>query len=168
MVSVMTTGTAIQRNPHVEVGFSPTIALISVVRAFVSDFYARVLSSDVREMVSMATHELLENAVKYGDAVRAAPQIHFAMSANSKLIEITVVNGSTKSEQIEELERHVHEITGAQDRAAAYFGRLRELASHPDQSGKLGIYRIVFEGEFDLDVAFADQVVTVRAKRVVE
>jgi two-component sensor histidine kinase len=75
MVSVMTTGTAIQRNPHVEVGFSPTIALISVVRAFVSDFYARVLSSDVREMVSMATHELLENAVKYGIEDRATFRI---------------------------------------------------------------------------------------------
>lgn len=116
----------------------------------------------------MTASELLENAVKYGDAVRAAPLIQFAMSANSKLIEIVVASGSTKLEQVQELERHVNEITGAQDRASTYFGRLRELVTHPSESGKLGIYRIVFEGEFDLDVAFADEVVTVRAKRVVE
>ena len=48
-----------------------------------------------------------------------------------------------------------------------YFSRLRELVNEPNQGSKLGIYRIVFEGEFDLEVAFADEVVTVSAKRVV-
>jgi hypothetical protein len=123
--------------------------------------------SGVRYAAMMTASELLENAVKYGDAVDAAPQIQFAMSANSRLIEIVVASGSRKKEQVQELERHVNEITGAQDRAATYFGRLRELVGQPSQSGKLGIYRIVFEGEFDLDVLYADDVVTVRAKRVV-
>jgi hypothetical protein len=123
--------------------------------------------SGVRYAAMMTASELLENAVKYGDAVHAAPQIQFAMSANSRLIEIVVASGSRKKEQVQELERHVNEITGAQDRAATYFGRLRELVTQPSQSGKLGIYRIVFEGEFDLDVLYADDVVTVRAKRVV-
>jgi hypothetical protein len=48
-----------------------------------------------------------------------------------------------------------------------YFGRLRELANEPGQSSKLGIFRVVFEGEFDLDVGYEDGVVTVCAKRVV-
>ena len=44
---------------------------------------------------------------------------------------------------------------------------MRELVTQPNQSSKLGIYRVVFEGEFDLDVEFVDDVVTVRARRAV-
>jgi len=110
---------------------------------------------------------LLENAVKYGDWSAEGGGAQFGMSANSKLIEITVTSGSTSSERVSELKRHVEEITGAHDRSAMYFNRLRELVNEPNQGSKLGIYRIVFEGEFDLDVAFANEVVTVSAKRVV-
>ena len=124
-------------------------------------------SSGLRYAAMMTASELLENAVKYGEAVRNAPAIQFAMTANSKHIEIAVSNGTTKVERVLELKRHVHEITSAQDRSAMYFGRLRELVTQPNQSSKLGIYRVVFEGEFDLDVEFVDDVVTVRARRAV-
>ncbi len=124
-------------------------------------------SSAVRYAAMMTSSELLENAVKYGEPVRQAPTIQFGMSANSKLIEITVSNGSTRAERVLELRRHVEEITAAQDRSAMYFSRLRELVNEPNQGSKLGIYRIVFEGEFDLRVAFVDEVVTVTARRVV-
>lgn len=124
-------------------------------------------SSGLRYAAMMTASELLENAIKYGDAVGQATIVQFSLVANSKVIEIAVTNGSTKPERVQELRRHVREITSAPDRSAMYFGRLRELVTQPEQSSKLGIYRVVFEGEFELDVAFADDVVTVRAKRVV-
>lgn len=124
-------------------------------------------SSALRYAAMMTSSELLENAVKYGEPVRDAPVIQFGLSANSKLIEIKISNGSTRVERVLELKRHVQEITAAQDRSAMYFGRLRELVNEPNQGSKLGIYRIVFEGEFDLEVAFVSEVVTVTAKRVI-
>jgi hypothetical protein len=124
-------------------------------------------ASGLRYAAMMTASELLENAVKYGEAVHDAPAIQFVLTADSKLIEISVTNGSTKIDRVLELKRHVNEITAAPDRSAMYFGRLRELVTQPDQSSKLGIYRVVFEGEFELAVGFADDIVTVRAKRVV-
>lgn len=49
-----------------ELQFCPSASLIQVVRRFVSDFYERVLEDpDAVSRVALATHELLENAVKY-------------------------------------------------------------------------------------------------------
>lgn len=123
--------------------------------------------SAVRYAAMMSSSELLENAVKYGEPVGTTDGIVFELKADPALVEITVANGTTHDERVQELRRHVHDITAAQDRSAMYFGRLRELVSRPSESSKLGVYRVVFEGEFDLDVHFADNVVTVHARRVV-
>jgi anti-sigma regulatory factor (Ser/Thr protein kinase) len=49
-----------------ELTFSPDITLISVVRRFVSTFYGHVLEDkDASSRITVATHELLENACKY-------------------------------------------------------------------------------------------------------
>ncbi|GAC1352654.1 MAG: hypothetical protein NVSMB1_17690 [Polyangiales bacterium] len=51
---------------HFELAFSPNILLVSPVRRFVSEFYATALNDpETASRVGMATHELLENAVKY-------------------------------------------------------------------------------------------------------
>src|SRR5258706_15726760 len=49
-----------------ELAFSPNMRLIAVVRRFVSDFYSEVLSdAEITSRLTVASHELLENAVKY-------------------------------------------------------------------------------------------------------
>src|SRR5215207_10004521 len=49
-----------------ELNFRPSFELISIVRRFVSDFYKNMLNdADAVSRVALATHELLENAVKY-------------------------------------------------------------------------------------------------------
>src|SRR5689334_7637909 len=49
-----------------ELQFRPSATLIQVVRRFVFDFYEGVLDDpDTVARVALATHELLENAVKY-------------------------------------------------------------------------------------------------------
>jgi len=39
------------------------------------------------------------------------------------------------------------------------------LLAHPDESGKLGVYRIGFEGGFELACEYTKSVVTVTATR---
>ena len=46
-----------------ELTFGPTMVLIRLVRQFVSDFYNKVLDRETTQMVGIATHELLENAL---------------------------------------------------------------------------------------------------------
>lgn len=166
MASVMTTGTAIQRNPHVEVGFSPTIALISVVRAFVSDFYARVLSSDVREMVSMATHELLENAVKYGIEDRATFRIEVEHRDTEDHALIRMQNRSTP-EHIEHLRAVLARIHEHPDRLAHYVALMRETAKREHGSG-LGLARISAEAGMDLRLEVDGDLVSIHAHCAVE
>src|SRR6476659_8158273 len=52
--------------PFVDLSFSPNIGLVSMVRQFASDFYTEQLGpGDAVSRIALATHEILENAVKY-------------------------------------------------------------------------------------------------------
>src|ERR1700754_824640 len=49
-----------------ELRFQPTVALVSTVRRFVTDFYREQFhDADVSDRLAMATHEMLENTVHY-------------------------------------------------------------------------------------------------------
>ena len=59
----------------------------------------------------------------------------------------------------------MQELAGAADKQALYLARLEELLANAEESGKLGIYRIGFEGGFDLQLDYTNHVVTVTATR---
>src|SRR5947208_408106 len=57
---------AAPREAHFELTFAPNLELVSVVRQFISTFYAQILAdTETVHRVALAAHELLENAVKY-------------------------------------------------------------------------------------------------------
>ena len=122
-------------------------------------------SPDLRSSAMMTASELVENAIKYGEGVPASENVSFHLEASDEGIRIEVANGSTNKQGVCELERRIREITTVEDKQALYVARLSELLSHPGDSGKLGIYRIGFEGGFDLRVDYTDHVVTVTATR---
>lgn len=121
--------------------------------------------SSLRSAAVMVTSELVENAVKYGEAVPAAPRISVALTVNETAIIVKVTNGSPDSSAVAELGRRVDEIMSAPDKSVLYLARLEELMSAPTEAGKLGLYRIAFEGEFDLQLTYREQVVTMTATR---
>ena len=121
--------------------------------------------SALRSAAVMVTSELVENAVKYGEAVPEAPQISVMLKVVDTSITIIVTNGSADASGVAALARRVDEITSAPDKSALYFARLEELMSQPNESGKLGLYRIAFEGEFELQLSYRDQVVKMTATR---
>src|SRR4051794_23296170 len=166
MASMMNTGTANQGNPHVEVGFSPTIALISVVRAFVSDFYARVLSSNVCEMVAMATHELLENAVKYGIDDRATLRVDVENRELSDRVSIRIRNRSAPV-NIQPLREVMARMQAEADPLAHYVALMRETAKRKHGSG-LGLARIRAEAGMELSLEVDGDMVCILAQCDVE
>jgi len=119
----------------------------------------------LRSAAVMTASELVENAIKYGENVAAAPSVNFSLQASAGQIAIRVVNGSTNVAGVAELDRRVKELATAPNKQALYLGRLEQLLAHPDESGKLGIYRIGFEGGFDLALDYQNDVVTVTATR---
>ena len=50
---------------YLELSFAPNAKLVSMVRRFVMQFYREMLSDDAASRTGLATHELLENAVKF-------------------------------------------------------------------------------------------------------
>jgi two-component sensor histidine kinase len=51
----------------VDLTLAPSVGMIAAIRAFVTKFYQPSLSPDAVSRVALATHELLENAMRYGD-----------------------------------------------------------------------------------------------------
>jgi hypothetical protein len=113
----------------------------------------------------MVTSELIENAVKYGEAVGAAPSISMSLSLSPDKLIISVRNGCTDVASVKALENRIREICEAPDKSTLYMARLEELLNNPCESGKLGLYRIAFEGEFDLHFDYTQKVVSIIATR---
>ena len=120
----------------------------------------------LRSAAVMTASELVENAVKFSDNGPEARAVIFELDAAPELLRIRVVNGSRDAPGVAELRRRVQELRGAEDKQALYLARLEALLTQPDDdSGKLGIYRIGFEGGFDVQLDYANDVVSMVATR---
>jgi hypothetical protein len=122
-------------------------------------------SAELRTAASMAVSELVENAIKHGESVPAAPDIRFSMWARGGLLWIETINGSTDQAGVRELMDRVNEISSTKDRAALYVARLEQLLATPTERAKLGLYRVASEGECDLKCSYREQVVSITATR---
>lgn len=111
----------------------------------------------------MVASELIENAVKYGEAVPASSDIQLSMSLNGGRLVLCVSNGCADRAAVAQLGQRIQEIADAPDKAALYMARLEQLMTETSESGKLGLYRIAFEGEFDLSFSYRDGVVSITA-----
>src|SRR5687767_3093390 len=86
------------RNAYFELNFRPNVALVSVVRRFVTEFYQRFLSDpDGTSRVALATHELLENAVKYSKDGETTIRIDVDHKANPKTVCIMLRNRAAEA-----------------------------------------------------------------------
>lgn len=152
---------------RLQLSFQPMWPNVRKIRQEVTaalDAYPR----DLRSAAVMTAAELVENAIKYGESVPAAEAVTFVLDASPGQLRIRVANGSTNAAAVAELARRVAELTRATDKQALYLTRLEELLADGDQSGKLGVYRIGFEGAFSLECDYTDSVVTMTATRDVD
>jgi len=149
---------------HLELTFEPMWPNVRKIRQQVSTAL-EACRQELRSAAMMTASELVENAIKYGENVAGAPTVTFSLEATANQLVIRVVNGSTNAAGVAELERRVMELATATNKQALYLARLEQLLAHADDSGKLGIYRIGFEGGFDLALDYQNSVVAVTATR---
>ncbi len=121
--------------------------------------------ADLKDAVQMVASELLENAVKYGESTPGCPNIDFDIGVQDGLITIRVSNGFTQVEHLERLRNRIEEISSAEDKEQPYIRQLERLLETPTANAGLGIYRIGFEGEFDLRFEYNEGKLTVTATR---
>ena len=136
--------------------------LISPVRRFVASTLRRVLQDeDLAYRMELASHELLDNATKYG--LRRLVHLRITREAwqGGPALELTLDNESDPS-NIGRLERMVNAMGHADDPMGHYLGLM-----HEQMPGALalGLARVRAEGELDLalSVEGGRVAVTVRA-----
>ena len=121
----------------------------------------------MRSAAAIAASELVENAVKYGESVPRAERITFALMASEDTIRVEVTNGTTNATSVADLRARIEAVKHAEDKPGLYLRRLEELIASPRESGRLGLYRIAFEGAFELSCTYEDHVMIVTAIRKV-
>jgi anti-sigma regulatory factor (Ser/Thr protein kinase) len=140
---------ALPANAYIELNFRPNVQLVSVVRRFVSEFYQRTLGDpDGSSRVALATHELLENAVKYSKDGETTIRIEVSAAAKPREVTIMLRNRAEDS-HIAAIREIVDGVAAAKDAFAYYQQLLLAKAKRREGSG-LGLARICAEAEMNI------------------
>lgn len=147
-----------------ELKFQPSVALVSTVRRFVSDFYVELLrDSDVSQKLAMATHEMLENAVSYSLDRRSELVISMHRQQGQYRIAIKTKNRAT-GERLVKVRSALDEVVNAEDPAALYNQLVRRAAKRRDGGSGLGLGRIRAEADLDLSYSIEGDTLVITAE----
>jgi hypothetical protein len=150
-----------------ELTFGPTMVLILVVRQFITDFYDRLLNREAGQMVAMATHELLENALKYSAEDRATLSIEVTPEEPAGRRVVIKIRNRSSEEHIRPLQDLVESMSRYPDPMAHYVALMRETSKRKEGSG-LGLARLRAEAGMDLGLSLDGRDVCITAQCLIE
>lgn len=153
---------ALDNGAYCELSFSPNVGLVATVRRFVGEFYQRILGdAEVTSRLVVATHELLENAVRYSLDGQSTIRINVERVSSNINVTVETKNRSAVDRR-EALLELLAEMKASPDRAAFYQTLMLRSSKRTDGSG-LGLGRIHAEAEMNLECEVADDIVRLKA-----
>jgi len=136
-----------------ELSLVPGERFVSTVRRFVEEGLEKIITDDdLVFRISMAVHELLENASRY--ASKRWVSLHLRADepdANGAGHAEVILRNESSAENLQHLQTIVDEIANAPDPMLKYQEMMRRSSRRRDGSG-LGLIRIRAEGEMSLSV----------------
>ena len=138
----------------------PQTQMVSIVRRFVEESFEKMVGDpDAVFRVSLAVHELLENAAKYGVGDKTGLTVYFEADGPTASIKLT---NQTTPEHLARLRACIEEIQASKEPFVLYQTLMRRTFGIPNESG-LGLARIRAEGELDLSLEVDGNMVTIIA-----
>lgn len=147
----------------VDLSFSPSLQLVSMVREFVGRFYSQLnAGEEVVDRVSLATHELLENAVKYSlDGLTRVRIEYWPVTLGGHIVLRTW--NRPRPEDLTILQERMAELERATD-PSSYYQQLLERASKRQDGSGLGLGRVWAEAEMTVRYALDEAQVCITAE----
>lgn len=153
-----------EEDAYFELSFSPNVTLVSTVRRFVSEFYVQVLGdAEMTSRLAIATHELLENAVRYSCDGHSSIRIGVTTSPSNEIEIVIDTRNRASRDNLASLQSAVEEMTAATDAALHYQTLMRRTAKRTDGSG-LGLGRIRAETDMEISYRIEDDMALLRAQ----
>ena len=147
-----------------ELSVAPDAILVAAVRRFVGDLCARVLAdAEITSKVMVATHELLDNAIRYSsreDASAIRVEIR-RLGVDASVLIIT--KNRAHDDRRRDLERVLQEMNANDSQSTFYEAVLDRAARGVDGAG-LGLGRVHVEADFRLTAQLEGEQVVVRAE----
>lgn len=154
------------RTRHEQIRLPLSWQWIERVRITVSELLSD-LPEHILDAAQIASSELAENVVKYGEPVSGDEFGQVLIEVVDDFVRIRSVSGASR-ERAEHVLEHVALISGGTP-SALYTDRLRFLMENPTSTAsQLGLLRIAFEGQFALSASYDAPRLTVSAERRIE
>lgn len=138
--------------------FQPLWDYVDEVREFCSRFVARGFGNDVAQQIGMIVYELVDNAVRYGDD----KELVLRIERSEDSIVVCVANATT-DERAARLRSVLGEMSNL-PAAEAYTRALSRSTTLPDKESGLGLPRVRYEGQAELQLDTAPGRVSLMAR----
>jgi two-component sensor histidine kinase len=149
-----------------ELNFKPNVELISLVRRFVSEFYDRVLTDrDAVARLALATHELLENAVKYSIDGATSLSINVDRLPTGAVVSLKISNRG-EADHLGAVVGFFKELDDFKNPLDHYQHVMERTLALTEGSG-LGLARVRAEGEMLMTYEIEGDRVTIQASTAV-
>ncbi|MCR9142508.1 MAG: hypothetical protein NXI24_09670 [bacterium] len=143
----------------------PEWNIIKKIKEFINS-EPRILAQgeDYREATLLTAIELVENGLKYSEG--EPPQsVTFQFEIIDDVVTIEVHNSTTNPEHKAALAETLDKIK-ASNPFDLYVERLERIRDNPDGHSRMGLVRIAYEGEFELECVPSDSdIIQIKARR---